>query len=152
MWRNFAKELEISDSRGPSWESIYNSSTNQSTHKSINIQEKHLVDGRTKRSRIKRETLVFVIVYVNFLIVLLSQVLKYTLNQVYCIINFLTPLYSPNFATTVTCQWLYMFSYLTVTQCILPDSDSIWQPENYVLLWAIIGRQYRLGNVVVVIV
>ena len=73
MWGNFTQELGISDTRGINHhfinQSIIQSQINQ-------YSRKHLVDGRTKRSRIERETLVFVIVYVDFLNVLSSQVLK----------------------------------------------------------------------------
>ena len=55
LWKNLLQELSISDSRGSSRESISKSI------QIINIKEENLVDGRTIRSRIERETLVFMI-------------------------------------------------------------------------------------------
>ena len=67
---NLLHGMPFSDSRGSTRESI--SKSNQI----INIKEENLVDGRTIRSRIERETLVFMILCVCFLNVLSSQVLK----------------------------------------------------------------------------
>ena len=97
LWKNHLHGMSISDSRGSTRESISKSI------QLINIKEENLVDGRTIRSRIERETLVFMIFVCLFS--KCSFITGFEVNiksrLLHTDIQFFDPWYNPELPTTL---------------------------------------------------